>query len=127
MVTGRWGGESPNLTDWGSLDASGINGYISIAVSLYFWGTLQSHDEGTRAEWERAVEDVTWMLEGLSATRRAERHGYWGGKKQEVGRTPGCATELERAPRAAGANGRINAKLMRPDSAALGRRQAGGE
>ncbi|KAJ7770728.1 hypothetical protein B0H16DRAFT_1254036, partial [Mycena metata] len=57
VVGGRYG------TEFGPLDASGLNGCISIVASLYFWGTSETHDEGSRGEWERAVQDVAWMLE----------------------------------------------------------------
>ncbi|KAJ7028758.1 hypothetical protein C8F04DRAFT_963607 [Mycena alexandri] len=59
VVGGKYGAE------YGALDASGLNGCISIVAALYFWGTARTHDEGSRAEWERAVQDVVWMLEGV--------------------------------------------------------------
>ncbi|KAJ7018846.1 hypothetical protein C8F04DRAFT_976565, partial [Mycena alexandri] len=59
IVGGKYGAE------FGALDASGINGCISIVASLCFWGAAKTHDRESRAVWETAVNDVVWMLEGV--------------------------------------------------------------
>ncbi|KAJ7601289.1 hypothetical protein DFH06DRAFT_1026821, partial [Mycena polygramma] len=64
-ANGKWitGGEYGS--DWGKLDCAGINGSLSIVAALYFWGAAPTHTEETRAVWNEAVEDVTWILEGV--------------------------------------------------------------
>ncbi|KAJ7457076.1 hypothetical protein FB451DRAFT_1047773, partial [Mycena latifolia] len=55
--------------DWGQMDCSGPNGCLSAAAGLYFWGLAVSGsgDESARSEWECAVQDVVWVLEGMRA------------------------------------------------------------
>ncbi|KAJ7036226.1 hypothetical protein C8F04DRAFT_954048 [Mycena alexandri] len=72
---GQWeiGGECGEA--WGSLDCPGVNGVISVAASLYFWGR-QVHEgrkekgeawfEENQQLWDAAVNDVGWVLDALS-------------------------------------------------------------
>ncbi|KAJ7507413.1 hypothetical protein B0H11DRAFT_2218261 [Mycena galericulata] len=64
IVGGDWG----PADEWDPLEAPGPNGCLSIAAALYFWGLVLDRAEDTRADWERAVQDVAWMLEGLAAS-----------------------------------------------------------
>ncbi|KAJ7502406.1 hypothetical protein B0H11DRAFT_1712664, partial [Mycena galericulata] len=63
--------------DWQKLWFPGQNGCASLVASLYFWGAskraMGAEGEGVwngeeRAKWERAVQDVVWMVEGLENT-----------------------------------------------------------
>ncbi|KAJ7429028.1 hypothetical protein B0H11DRAFT_1770390 [Mycena galericulata] len=60
--------------EWDTLWFPGQNGCASLVASLYFWGAskraMGATDGGVwngeeRAKWERAVQDVVWMVEGL--------------------------------------------------------------
>ncbi|KAJ7682146.1 hypothetical protein DFH06DRAFT_977847 [Mycena polygramma] len=60
---------------WDALSFPGQNGCISVAASLYFWASsrnaLGGGEEWTgeaREQWDRAVQDVVWTLEGLEQT-----------------------------------------------------------
>jgi hypothetical protein len=54
---------------WDPLEAPGQNGCLSVVASLYFWGLYNAKQPAHLQEtWERAVLDVTWMLEGLCAS-----------------------------------------------------------
>ncbi|KAJ7432951.1 hypothetical protein B0H11DRAFT_1759522 [Mycena galericulata] len=64
IVGGEWG----PADEWDPLEAPGQNGCLSVVASLYFWGLTLDRAENTRTDWERAVQDVTWMLEGLAAS-----------------------------------------------------------
>ncbi|KAJ7116234.1 hypothetical protein C8R43DRAFT_1137910 [Mycena crocata] len=63
------GGEYGN--DWDSFNYPGQNGNLSIVAGLFFWGstrrTLTELADDAQEEWEAAVADVSWMLEGLEA------------------------------------------------------------
>ncbi|KAJ7034641.1 hypothetical protein C8F04DRAFT_956079 [Mycena alexandri] len=73
---GQWeiGGEYGE--DWGTLDCPGVNGLISVAASLYFWGR-QLHEareekgnawfEENIQLWDAALNDVSWVLDSFSA------------------------------------------------------------
>ncbi|KAJ7779444.1 hypothetical protein DFH07DRAFT_730358 [Mycena maculata] len=50
---------------WGPLTQWGVNGTLSIVALLYFWGCVVPGDE-LEAQWEAAVLDVAWVLEGLT-------------------------------------------------------------
>ncbi|KAJ7614713.1 hypothetical protein DFH06DRAFT_1146232 [Mycena polygramma] len=54
--------------NWDPLEAPGQNGCLSVVASLYFWGVCSNQSDELRQRWERAVLDVTWMLEGLRAS-----------------------------------------------------------
>ncbi|KAJ7846660.1 hypothetical protein B0H13DRAFT_1646553 [Mycena leptocephala] len=55
--------------DWGVLAIPGQNGSLTVVAGLYFWGSARrtpaSVPDGMQEEWEAAVLDVAWMLEGL--------------------------------------------------------------
>ncbi|KAJ6495707.1 hypothetical protein DFH06DRAFT_1019143, partial [Mycena polygramma] len=57
--------------DWGVLAIPGQNGMLTVVSALYFWGssrrTLLTMPAGAQEDWETAVLDVAWMLEGLEA------------------------------------------------------------
>jgi hypothetical protein len=54
--------------EWGPLYQWGVNGTLSIVASLYFWGRgVVDGEDALLREWEAAVVDVTWMLEGMAA------------------------------------------------------------
>ncbi|KAJ6523681.1 hypothetical protein DFH09DRAFT_1329919 [Mycena vulgaris] len=63
--------------DWSTLDFEGQNGNLTAVAGLYFWGStrrkLSVLPSGIQEDWERAVQDVTWMLEGLGAHVDAPR------------------------------------------------------
>ncbi|KAJ7652316.1 hypothetical protein B0H17DRAFT_1214982 [Mycena rosella] len=70
---GKWssGGEyGEGGKDWGPLYQWGVNGTLTLLAGLYFWGCALKagvHDsEVGMGEWEDAVADVTWMLEGMA-------------------------------------------------------------
>ncbi|KAJ6447330.1 hypothetical protein C8R47DRAFT_999819, partial [Mycena vitilis] len=56
--------------EWGYLDRPGPNGCLSIVASLYFWGVCDNQSAAQRARWQEAVEDVSWMLEGLEMSMK---------------------------------------------------------
>src|SRR5205807_2193156 len=57
--------------DWSTLKYPGQNGMLSIVATLAWWGVslpnLVQHGSGSHADWLDAVDDVAWMLKGLSA------------------------------------------------------------
>ncbi|KAJ7444534.1 hypothetical protein B0H11DRAFT_2249990 [Mycena galericulata] len=68
VVGGSYGDE------WDTLWFPGQNGCASLVASLYFWGASKQAlggGEGAvwngeeRAKWDRAVQDVVWVVEGL--------------------------------------------------------------
>ncbi|KAJ7115515.1 hypothetical protein C8R43DRAFT_902660 [Mycena crocata] len=59
---GKW---DDNLLHWG------INGTLSIVAALHFWGCAVVRDPAHRADWEEAVNDVSWILEGLATFHEA--------------------------------------------------------
>ncbi|KAJ6525807.1 hypothetical protein DFH09DRAFT_936506, partial [Mycena vulgaris] len=69
-VDGRWATDglySPDGKEWGLLYRWGVNGKLSILASLYFWGCAVVADDGElHTDWEVAVNDVIWMVEGLA-------------------------------------------------------------
>ncbi|KAJ6450232.1 hypothetical protein C8R47DRAFT_1230344 [Mycena vitilis] len=69
-VGGSWGGPDK----WDPLEAPGPNGCISVVAGLFFWGR-QTMTPQQLSDWERAVFDVTWMLEGLAASIPSRRVG----------------------------------------------------
>jgi hypothetical protein len=73
---GKWRITQEYGDDWTPLEFLGANGVLSVVASLYFWATnmrmLSSvHGEAWFVEeenkWDKAVQDVVWMLEGLYA------------------------------------------------------------
>ncbi|KAJ7511244.1 hypothetical protein B0H11DRAFT_2215083 [Mycena galericulata] len=63
-VGGSWG----PADQWDPLEAPGPNGCLSVVASLFFWGRAKTQSEELRSQWDRAVQDVVWMLEGLEAS-----------------------------------------------------------
>jgi hypothetical protein len=57
MYGGEWDDE---LMVWGP------NGTLSIIAGLYFWGCTIADSLALRTKWEVAVNDVSWILEGLA-------------------------------------------------------------
>ncbi|KAJ7105137.1 hypothetical protein C8R43DRAFT_1140927 [Mycena crocata] len=56
-----------NGREWGPLYQWGVNGTLTIVASLYFWGcAVHATATAHRAQWEAAVIDVGWMLEGMA-------------------------------------------------------------
>ncbi|KAF9024543.1 hypothetical protein BDZ89DRAFT_918775, partial [Hymenopellis radicata] len=62
------------LSEWNGLDAKhGRNGFLMVMGTLLWWGEavfVQPRSKPTeeQAEWELAVEDVTWVLEHMLRT-----------------------------------------------------------
>ncbi|KAJ6454924.1 hypothetical protein C8R47DRAFT_996975 [Mycena vitilis] len=63
-VGGSWGPDD----QWDPLEAPGQNGCLSVVASLFFWGRAVLSVPAAVEAWERALFDVTWMLEGLAAS-----------------------------------------------------------
>ncbi len=53
--------------DWGSLQKTGQNGFISPLACLAWWGWVLSDDVVLRGEWNDALEDVHHVLINLLA------------------------------------------------------------
>ncbi|KAF7335856.1 hypothetical protein MSAN_02332100 [Mycena sanguinolenta] len=60
-VTERYGEWDDKLLHWGP------NGLLSVLAGVYFWGCAVVDMPDMQDEWVRAVEDVSWILEGLAA------------------------------------------------------------
>ncbi|KAJ7817585.1 hypothetical protein B0H13DRAFT_1662583, partial [Mycena leptocephala] len=65
-------GEYKKDWDWDPFWFPGQNGCIGIVAGLYFWGSSRNALGGAgewigdnREEWEKAVADVVWVIEGL--------------------------------------------------------------
>ncbi|KAJ7895676.1 hypothetical protein B0H13DRAFT_2338752 [Mycena leptocephala] len=69
---GRWrtGGDTSYgpANEWDALDCPGVNGCLSLVASLYFWGACTDQPPLIKERWDSAVQDVTWMLEGLAVS-----------------------------------------------------------
>ncbi|KAJ6524929.1 hypothetical protein B0H19DRAFT_880086, partial [Mycena capillaripes] len=52
--------------EWGQLYQWGVNGTLTLVASLYFWGCVLGEDPDLRVQWEAAVGDVCWMVEGMA-------------------------------------------------------------
>ncbi|KAJ7430083.1 hypothetical protein B0H11DRAFT_1765718 [Mycena galericulata] len=48
---------------WGVMECPGQNGFLNILICLKWWG--ERLDSDSREEWERAVDDVNWVLRGM--------------------------------------------------------------
>lgn len=90
-MDGQWGTGVPYGDDFEALWFPGQNGCISLVAGLYFWGMSRQAmgsmggsgwDGVNRMKWERAVQDVVWMLEGLEAALPEAK-----GKKKTCKRT----------------------------------------
>jgi hypothetical protein len=63
---GNWGVDGPYGKEWDSIGYWCENGLLSVVASLYFWGcAVQEGGEGLE-RWECAVNDVSWVFEGLA-------------------------------------------------------------
>ncbi|KAJ7768830.1 hypothetical protein B0H16DRAFT_1307572, partial [Mycena metata] len=66
---GNWlaGGDAAYGRDdaWGLLDTPGPNGCLSLIAGLFMWGAAQQ-DDALKGQWMAAVQDVSWMMEGLA-------------------------------------------------------------
>ncbi|KAJ7238446.1 hypothetical protein C8J57DRAFT_1086897 [Mycena rebaudengoi] len=63
---GRWCHEGEYGYSWDTLDFPGQNGCLSVVAGLFFWGCAVNFEvEGESAEWDYAVQDVYWILDGL--------------------------------------------------------------
>ncbi|KAJ7856830.1 hypothetical protein B0H14DRAFT_2352477, partial [Mycena olivaceomarginata] len=66
MVDGKWevqaqyGEWEDELLVWGK------NGHLVLIASLYFWGRAVLESPTLHLDWEAAVLDVTWILEGIA-------------------------------------------------------------
>jgi hypothetical protein len=65
-------------TQWGSLYAWGENGVVALVAGVYIWGRNAPAESVSWQEWEAAVADLGWMLEGMAAFY--ERFG-WGKRR----------------------------------------------
>ncbi|KAJ6465535.1 hypothetical protein C8R47DRAFT_991445 [Mycena vitilis] len=66
---GRWSMEGRyDGQDWGPLYHWGVNGILNVVASLCFWGRCVAANqiESDLRAWEVAVDDVTWMVEGMA-------------------------------------------------------------
>ncbi|KAJ6452135.1 hypothetical protein C8R47DRAFT_1229557 [Mycena vitilis] len=54
---GEW---DDKLLHWGP------NGLLSVVAALYFWGCAVTDSPRLKDEWETAVQDASWILEGLA-------------------------------------------------------------
>ncbi|KAJ7858224.1 hypothetical protein B0H14DRAFT_2351747 [Mycena olivaceomarginata] len=62
VITEEYGGEwDDKLLHWGP------NGLLSVVAGLYFWGCGIVDQPGLHDDWESAVLDVCWILEGLAS------------------------------------------------------------
>ncbi|KAJ7168430.1 hypothetical protein C8R46DRAFT_1217834 [Mycena filopes] len=83
---GRWkyGGDVKYGDDeeWGYLDRPGPNGSLSVVAGLYFWGVCEEQPVAVKERWAEAVQDVVWMLEGLTQSMsKSNGGGKRGGRK----------------------------------------------
>ncbi|KAJ7470058.1 hypothetical protein B0H11DRAFT_1731058 [Mycena galericulata] len=55
--------------EWGELVCPGLNGFLSVVATLYWWGCAEKAGvEGKiSAGWEEAAADVIWVLRSLKA------------------------------------------------------------
>ncbi|KAJ7029316.1 hypothetical protein C8F04DRAFT_907643, partial [Mycena alexandri] len=49
--------------DWGSVASTGPNGMLNILICLRWWYDALGGNEGGKAGWKEALEDVVWALE----------------------------------------------------------------
>ncbi|EIW86725.1 hypothetical protein CONPUDRAFT_148784 [Coniophora puteana RWD-64-598 SS2] len=54
--------------DWTALDKPGINGFLSLMVSLK-WGGSETHGASTDPQWLAAVEDIQWVMSCITRSR----------------------------------------------------------
>ncbi|KAJ7054881.1 hypothetical protein C8F01DRAFT_994969, partial [Mycena amicta] len=73
VVNNRPSREDRNGRSWGGLVAPGKNGTLSVVASLYWWGGSLKRVASVSQPWLDAVEDVTWVLDGLREAALAEK------------------------------------------------------
>jgi hypothetical protein len=74
----------PDECEWGTLASQGQNGCLSLVASLYFWGMARPVGDGNAgvwSEWDWAVQDVLWMMEGVEMSLPEPKKGRGCGKK----------------------------------------------
>ncbi|KAF8170465.1 hypothetical protein K438DRAFT_1613950 [Mycena galopus ATCC 62051] len=59
-VQAEYGEWEDELLVWGK------NGHLALVGSLYFWGCAVLGSATLHSDWEAAVLDVTWILEGIA-------------------------------------------------------------
>jgi hypothetical protein len=64
---GSWVVGGPYGKDWDTLAYWGENGVLSVVAALYFWGCAVQTGGDAQERWELAVNDVSWVFEGLAA------------------------------------------------------------
>ncbi|KAJ7035486.1 hypothetical protein C8F04DRAFT_955038 [Mycena alexandri] len=69
---------------WGLLDTPGPNGCLSLIAGLFMWGVAQQDDE-SKGQWMAAVQDVSWMMEGLAESMKSSQKK--GGKAKGTAKT----------------------------------------
>ncbi len=53
--------------DWEDIRRPGINGIMSVAAALFFWGYVERNKgESARSAWLNAVDDVVYVLNQLA-------------------------------------------------------------
>lgn len=70
----NWPSEVEEYGDeWDTLDYPGANGFLGVVACLYWWGcSVQGKVDGVKVtgpvvDWEEAVIDVGWILQGILA------------------------------------------------------------
>ncbi|EIW79701.1 hypothetical protein CONPUDRAFT_58551 [Coniophora puteana RWD-64-598 SS2] len=53
---------------WSGLDKPGINGFVSVVVSLKWWAA-ETSDAYTDPRWTAAVDDVCWVMNSIAKSR----------------------------------------------------------
>jgi hypothetical protein len=72
-----WGGLQPDGREdcflqskdqlcWDDLNVAGINGIVSVVVSLLWWGMKVSEDEVAVKGWQSAIDDVCWVFSSMA-------------------------------------------------------------
>ncbi|KAF9007695.1 hypothetical protein BDZ89DRAFT_936810, partial [Hymenopellis radicata] len=57
---GRWNRSSYG-DGWGVLCHSGVNGLLSVAATLSWWGSYCEDMAGDEEKWKEAIRDVIWV------------------------------------------------------------------
>ena len=60
--------------DWGLLRVSGENGLLTIVAGIWAWGkAVKEENRDMRMDWKAAVDDCTFMMNGLKEYALANR------------------------------------------------------
>ncbi|KAJ7077193.1 hypothetical protein C8R44DRAFT_896375 [Mycena epipterygia] len=74
----------PGEVDWGYMSTlHGKNRMLQVMATLLWWGDHTCEDEATCVEWERAVDDVAWVLQELQQPDILKEHSSEGQKKRK--------------------------------------------